>query len=157
MISAHYLENCLSRTFIFQMLFGPGKGLTLFDIEFFRGRVKVTWVTSVRKRFSLSFLRSIYHIAFIFDFEFTRSKVKVAMVTFVKTIKTFLLIIFRTVYYRGFVFLMPIGIGGEITPFGFEFTRSKGKHAFCFLKLFITPFLYSYADWSWWEYDIWVL
>jgi len=41
--------------------------------------------------------------------------------------KHVLLIILRTVYHRGFIFHMPIGIGGNMTHFDFEFTRSKGK------------------------------
>jgi len=74
------------------MLIGLGKGKTFIDFRFKRSKVKVTWVTCIKK-FLLIILRTIYLRAFIFhmliglgeditciDFGFTRSKVKVTRV-----------------------------------------------------------------------------
>jgi len=65
--------------------------------------------------------RDMTHI----DTELIRSKVKVRRITFVK--KWFLLIILRTVYHRAFIFHMLIGLGEDMSPDVFMFTRSNVK------------------------------
>jgi len=42
LVSAHFLENYLSRAFIFYMLIGFGDDMTPYDFEFTMSKVKVT-------------------------------------------------------------------------------------------------------------------
>ena len=64
-------------------------------------------------------------------------------------------------YHRGFIFHMPIGIGGDMTPFDFLFTMSKSKvtrvtfvkkdvnMVFALGNCLSQSFYIPHADWSW--------
>jgi len=80
------------------------------------------------------FLENYFHVLIAtskgknrIDFGFTRSKVKVTMVTCKNNVNMFLLIIFRTVYPRAFIFYMLIGLVEGMIPLIFKFTRSTDK------------------------------
>ena len=57
---------------------------------------------------------------------YPRSKSKITRVTFVKEVNMVLLI-FKTVYHKAFIFHMLFGLGENMSPGVFKFTRSKVK------------------------------
>jgi len=73
--------------------------------------------------------RGMTHI----DIGVIRSKVKVRRNTFVKY--WFSLIIMRTVYHRGFIFHMRIGLGKGLTSINFVFFRSRSRSPRSLLKI----------------------
>ena len=55
MVFAHYLENCLSQSFIFHMLIGLGEDTCPGVFKFTKSKVKVTWFT-----FVMNYVNSFY-------------------------------------------------------------------------------------------------
>ena len=177
MVSTHYLDICLLQSF-----HNSHANLCLWkhdpiDLEFIRSKVKIERITCVKNGVpsiswellitELSYVKCLLVLVRAWPLLILLSLCQGSRSQGSVCKKRFLLI-FRTIYLRAFIRFVLIGLRRDPYWFWVHLIKCHGlkclfckkcKHGFCSLswKLLSQSFNISYADWSWWEYNPWLL